>query len=213
MQTIAILNQKGGAGKSTLSECLAVAAVQSGLSAAILDLDPQGTVAAWARRRKDEEPAVAAVTEADCRAKWELLAEAGADLCVIDTPARLQGSVLDAADLADLVVVPSKPTIKDVERIAASLRLAGTRKDVPALVVLNQLRPHGGRLDAAKEALGPGIRVCPDGLGFRVAYEDSDIEGRTPTETQPSGKAAEEIRAVWRYIQTMLDDASLKEAS
>ena len=67
MFTIAIVNQKGGSGKSTLAECLAVAADLDGKASAILDLDPQGTVYSWSKRRKDANPPVLSVTAANYR--------------------------------------------------------------------------------------------------------------------------------------------------
>ena len=56
MKTIAIISQKGGAGKTTLSVHLATAAALAGHNAAIIDLDPQGTAASWGDRAKPKRP-------------------------------------------------------------------------------------------------------------------------------------------------------------
>lgn len=205
MFTIAIVNQKGGSGKSTLAEGLAVAAMQDGQGAAILDLDPQGTVYAWSKRREDENPPVLSVTAANYRDQWAALKDAGADLVIIDTPARLQDTVLNAADLADLIIVPAKATIKDIERVEDSIRLACMNTAKPAFVVFNQVRPQKARSEDAEAAIkAQRFPVCPVRVGHRVAFEDSDMSGQTPLETEPHGKAAEEIRALYKYVRKIM---------
>lgn len=205
MFTIAVVNQKGGSGKSTLAECLAVAATEDGKGAAILDLDPQGTVYAWSKRREDENPPVMSVTAANYRDQWQALKDAGAELVIIDTPARLQDTVLNAADIADLVIVPAKATIKDIERVEDSIKLACMNTAKPTFVVFNQVRPQKSRSEDAEAAIkAQRFPVCPVRIGFRVAFEDSDMTGQTPLETEPKGKAAEEIRQLYRYVQKIL---------
>lgn len=214
MHTIAILNQKGGSGKSTIAECLAVAAYQDGKAAAILDMDPQGTVYAWSKRREDENPPVRAVTTANFRDEWELLEQAGADLVIIDTPARLNDWAMQAAEIADLVIVPSKATIKDLERVEASIKLACASRTVPTFVVLNQVRAQGDRAEQAEALIkSKAFPVCPARLGFRVAFEDSDTLGETPQESEPGGKAAEEIQMVYRYTNKLLHEITSKEVN
>jgi len=204
MFTIAIVNQKGGSGKSTIAECLAVAATLDGVPAAILDLDPQGTAYAWSKRREAENPPVLSVTAANYRDQWAALREAGADLVILDTPARLQDTVLGAASIADLILIPAKTTVKDLERIESSVDLATMTKRKPVLVVFNQVRPGASRPIAAKRALkGMDLTVCPEQLGFRVAFEDADLSGETPLETDPSGKAALEIRRLWKFVRKL----------
>jgi chromosome partitioning protein len=58
MQTIGVVSQKGGAGKTTLSVHLAVAAQQEGYRVAIIDLDPQATARKWGYKRQEAEPEV-----------------------------------------------------------------------------------------------------------------------------------------------------------
>lgn len=206
MFTIAIVNQKGGSGKSTLAECLAVAADLDGKASAILDLDPQGTVYSWSKRRKDANPPVLSVTAANYRDEWQRLKDAGAELVIIDTPARLQDTVLNAADLADLVIVPAKATIKDLERVEDSIKLACMNSAKPVIVVFNQVRPQKARSEDAEQAIkAQRYPVCPVRIGLRVAFEDSDMTGQTPLETEPDGKAAHEIRQLYRYVSSLLD--------
>lgn len=205
MKTIAIVNQKGGSGKSTLAECICVAAHLDGKPSAILDLDPQGTAYAWGRRREDGNPPVLSVTPANYRDEWQRLKDAGAEFVVIDTPARLQDTVLSAAGIADLIIVPAKPTINDIERVEASIKLACTEEAKPAFVVFNQVRPQQARAEQAEQAIAKQrFPVCPVRIGYRVEFEDAAVTGQTPQETQPKGKAAEEIGQLYRYVFKLL---------
>ena len=78
-------------------------------------------------------PPVIPVTLANYRDEWQRLADAGADLVLIDTPARLDSWAMQAAELSDLAIVPSKPTVKDLERVEASIRLASMPRPAPDL--------------------------------------------------------------------------------
>lgn len=214
MFTIAIVNQKGGSGKSTMAECLAVAAELEGTASAILDLDPQGTVYSWSKRREAANPPVLSVTAASYKDEWQRLKDAGAELVIIDTPARLQDVVLSAADLADLIIVPAKATIKDLERVEDSIKLACMNSAKPAFVVFNQVRPQKGRSEDAEQAIkAQRYPVCPVRIGLRVAFEDSDMTGQTPQETEPSGKAANEIRLFYKYVSRLLAQIKSEEVN
>ena len=201
MKTISVLAQKGGSGKTTLAECLAVAAELDGKSAAILDMDPQGTAKSWKNRRGGEDPAVISITMATVLEELERIEAAGADYVFIDTPARLSDWAMEAAKVSDLVIVPSRATVKDLERVEASIKLATVYGERPVFVVLTQIRSRGDRDVQAEEFIRAMKHlVCPIRIGDRVAYEDSDTLGRTPLETERRGKAAEEIREVYKYI-------------
>ena len=214
MKTIAVLAQKGGPGKTTLSECLAVATELDGKSAAILDMDPQGTAKSWKRRRGEDDPAVIPVTMATLTEEIDRVRAAGADFLFVDTPARLSDWAMEAARVADLVIVPSRPAIKDVERIEASIKLATVYDPRPVFVVLTQTRPRGDREKEAEEFVRQkDFPICPVRIGWRVAYDDADTMGRTPLETDPNGKAAEEIRKLYRYTVKMINHGTIKEVN
>ena len=200
MFTIAMVNQKGGSGKSTLAECLAVAAYLDDKAAAILDMDPQGSAYKWARRRQESNPPVESVTPANYSDQWERLKEAGADLIIFDTPARLSDHTTGPVELADLVIIPTKTTVKDLERVKASYELVTKISDTPTFILVNQARPQGDRADQSVEFLNSmGFTVCPHSFGYRVAYEDADTTGQTPQETDARSKASDEIKMVYQY--------------
>jgi len=211
MKTISLLAQKGGSGKTTLAECLAVAAVLNGKPAAILDMDPQGTAKSWKQRRGDGDPAVIPVTMASLTDELDRIRKAGAAYAFIDTPARLSDWAMEAAKVSDLVIVPSRATVKDLERVEASIKLATVYGVRPVFVVLTQVRPRGDRDIQAEEFIrAKKFPVCPARIGDRVAYQDSDTIGLTPSESEPAGKAAQEIELVYRYTDKLLNQLTNK---
>ena len=206
MITISLVNQKGGSGKSTLAECLAVASYLDGKATAIIDLDPQGSAYRWYKRRQAEDPVVLSATPANCEDEWQRLKEAGAELIIFDTPARLNEQTGKAIELSDLVVIPSKATLKDLERVGASYDMVLKTSETKTLVVLNQVRAQGDRSEQAIEYLkSKEFAVCPYSLGQRVAYEDADTSGQSPQETEPKGKAAEEVKNVYKFINSLVN--------
>jgi chromosome partitioning protein len=221
MFTITLLNQKGGGGKSTICQALAVAAHLDGHSVAILDIDPQGSTYSWGKRRAsyaseqgdmDPDPIVLSVTIANLQDEWHRLKSAGADFVFIDTPARLNAEAGDAAKLADLVLVPSKATIKDLERVIPSIKLANVEGVKPTCVVLNAVRPQAARGDEAEEFIkSQKFPVCPARVGNLVAFEDADALGLTPQEMEPNGRAAEDIRKVYKYTSGLVEQSTRRK--
>ena len=101
MNIVSIVGQKGGTGKTTLAQCLAVAASQDGLSVLILDLDPQANTANWYDRRQNKEsPLVATAPPGRLTQAVEAARSSGLDLVLIDTPGKLEGAALAAVEIA-----------------------------------------------------------------------------------------------------------------
>ena len=101
MKIISVLSQKGGAGKTTLVVHLAVAASLDGKSTAVIDLDAQANAAEWGDSRDLDEPAVTSAQATRLPKILEAARGAGADLVIIDTPARSESTALAAAKCAD----------------------------------------------------------------------------------------------------------------
>lgn len=206
MKTIALIAQKGGTGKTTLALSLAVAAQQAGKVAVIIDLDPQATACNWGDRRKLDAPIIVDAQPARLAKALEKAAEGGVDLAIIDTPARSEQSALAAAKLSDLVIIPCRPQIYDMETIPNSREIVSLAGNPPVLVILNAVPPRAARQQEAVEAIkGLGLPVSPCMLGSRAAFGDSAAMGRSVLEYDPSGKAAQEIRDVYKYIIRLLE--------
>lgn len=203
MKTIAILSQKGGTGKTTLSLHLAVAAHQAGQAAVVIDLDPQASATGWKDSRKTEEPVVIAIPAARLPQALATAAQAGADMALIDTAPHSGEVALAAAEAADLVLIPCRPGILDLRAIGTTARivkLAGK----PAFVVLNTIPPRASNVlaDARAAVAVHGLDVAPVAIQQRAAYAHALTAGQTAQEYEQDGKAAEEITALYAWLCT-----------
>ena len=202
MQTVAFIAQKGGTGKTSLALALAVCAGDAGQITVILDIDPQATACNWHDRRRHAAPVVSDVQPARLRHTCATAAAQGVDLAVIDTPARSEAAALEAARVADLVVIPCRPQIYDVETIPATQQILALAGNPSAVVILNAVPSRGQRrVEQARIAIARfGLPVCPSIVGHRAAVGDAAALGLTATEFQPSGLAADEACQVARWI-------------
>jgi chromosome partitioning protein len=205
VKTIAIVSQKGGAGKTTLALHIATAAGQAGFSAAMLDMDPQGTAEAWGAWRKDEPPEVIGAKASTLERTLEKAGAAGAALVVIDTPPLAQAEARAAAQIADLILIPCRPRAFDLHAIRTTANLM---LDVhkPAFVVFNAGPPRGtaSYAEASEVAAMIGLQVAPVHLTERAAFHVATRDGRAAQEIEPDGKAAAEVDALWRWLQGQL---------
>jgi chromosome partitioning protein len=205
MQTIALVAQKGGTGKTTLALSLAVAAVQRGRSVAVVDLDPQASAANWADRRVLDVPAVVSAHVPRLQNVIDTARQNGVDLILIDTPGKSEQAALAAAKVADLVLIPCRPQIHDIETLTATKEIIDLAGGRPAFVVLNAVPPQGRRHEEAQAAIQDmGLTVCPAILVQRAAFGDAPNAGQSASEYEPGGKAAQEIGQVYEFISKLL---------
>ena len=209
MRTIAVAGAKGGVGKTTLAVHLAVAAVQQGRDVVLVDADPQLSAVRWSERRSSSEPVVLGRAVSQLAAEMERIAGFGADVAIFDTPPRAwvgaDNAALVAAKLADVVLVPCRPSILDIESTAVSVQRLQAATAAPVVVVLNGCAHRGREADEAAEALGGlGAQVCPARIGQRVAFARSLLDGRAAQEVEPGGKAADDVLRVHTFcLRTM----------
>ncbi len=204
MKTVAIISQKGGAGKTTLAVHLAVAAEQRGLQTAVFDLDPQASAASWADKRQQPRPAVVSAQAARLPNLLEQAAQQRAHFVLIDSAPNADAASLAAARAADLILIPCRPAAFDLNAIGTTLGLAAVAKK-PAFVLLNAVPPQGKLGQEAATALkGAGVQVATPMLHQLVAFSHAVNDGRTAQEYDPKGKAAAEVRALFRWVSDHL---------
>ena len=220
MHVLALVTQKGGSGKSTLAVALAVAAMRDGERVALIEADVQGTVSRWQERRDNPYPRVERVAEpADIDAIMARLAAEGIWLAIIDTAATNNALALRAIAMADLCLIPARPSPADIEAAIPTL-LAIRRQKRRFAFVLNQTPPRGVRLSEAATSLNAlGVLALPF-IGQRNDHQDALGTGLAVTEYARGGKAAEEVHALWSWVAKKLAEeafghgqAAIKKAS
>jgi chromosome partitioning protein len=200
MPTIAIISQKGGAGKTTLALHLAAAAQDAGRVALIIDTDPQATASQWASWREDAPPEVIDSPPPRLAAKIEQARGQGAEFIVIDTPPHADSAARAAVEVADLVLIPCRPSAFDLSAIQTTAKLVQLLRK-PAYVVFSAGSPNAPRVyqEAGELVDSYGTPPCPIQIPDRAAYRHASAEGRTVMEFEPAGKAADDIRQLYTW--------------
>ncbi len=205
MRVLALASQKGGSGKTTLSGHLAVQAQLDGAGPVVLiDIDPQGSLADWWNEREAEMPAFAQTTVARLVSDLETLRQKGFKLAVIDTPPAITVAIQSVLSVAELVVIPTRPSPHDLRAAGATVDLC-ERAGKPLIFVVNAATPRAKITYEAAVALSQHGTVAPVTLHHRTDYAASMIDGRTVMEVDPKSKSAEEIRELWRYVSDRLE--------
>jgi chromosome partitioning protein len=200
MKTLAIISRKGGAGKTTIAVHLAVAAESHSIATAIFDLDPQASAALWSDHRGEPIPAVVPAQAPRLPSLLTQARQNEADLVLIDTAPHADSIASDAAEQADAILIPCRPSSFDLDAIGASVRLA-RNAGKPAYVVINAAPVQGMETAEAIAAItAAGVAICPVVLHHRKPYASRIHEGRTAQEIEPKGKAAAEIEALWLWL-------------
>jgi chromosome partitioning protein len=200
MKIVVLLSQKGGTGKSTIATHLAVCAARQGKAVALFDIDPQASAAKWSDRRAAEGPPVVRAGAAQLPHLVQQARQQGADIILIDTAGHADASTLHALQLADLVLIPCRPSAADLDAIEDTIALAQRAQRGKAAAVINAAPMRGHLAEDARAAISERIPVAPVILGHRSAYANAWIDGRSVEEYDPTGKAADEIRALYQWM-------------
>lgn len=214
-KTVAIAQQKGGAGKTTIAIQLAVAWAHQGFKVALLDVDPQGSLAAWYGVRTmagtDERLSASEVQG------WKLSNEIDRlkndyDLLVVDTPPHAETDARVAVRAAALILVPVQPSPMDLWATRPTLDMAKREKS-EALLVLNRLPARGRLVDVIRAKITElELPTATATLGNRSAFASSMMDGKGVVETHPKSTAAHEIRALAAEIAGILKIKAKKAA-
>jgi len=211
MHTIALIAQKGGVGKTTIAIHLATGFAAAGRATLILDLDPQASAAEWKDHREAEFPAVLSIQPSRLAKVMDEARNIGTEILILDTAPHSESTALEAARVADLILVPCQPTIMDLRAMSKTadlLKLVGK----PAYAVLNNV-PHKGTVVAeATETIKEtfGMQVAPMHFGDRVAYSRCMIAGQAAQEFEPAGKAANEVARAIKWASALLHLPTVK---
>jgi chromosome partitioning protein len=207
-RVIAIAQQKGGAGKTTLAAQLAVFWAEK-KSVALMDIDPQGSLSAWHAMREVVEKPLPSIHLSDVSG-WRVGTELDRlkndfDVVLIDCPPHTETETKNAMRAAGLVVIPVQPSPLDVWATAPTAEFA-EEQGASVRLVLNRVPPRANLVETVHRMLkDKKMKVAKNVLGNRVAYASSLMEGMGVTEHQPSSRAAVEIRALAKELEKLAD--------
>ncbi|MHA1599554.1 MAG: nucleotide-binding protein [Alphaproteobacteria bacterium] len=205
MKVIVIASRKGGSGKTTLAGHLAVQAERIGDGpVAVVDVDPQGSLADWWNKRVAPTPIFMQTTQADLAGNIGRLRDMGTKILVIDTPPALTSTVGDIIKLADLVVIPTRPSPHDLRSIGATAELV-EHLGKPLVFVLNGATPRARITNEAVTILSQHGLLAPVIVHQRVDFASSMIDGRTVMELPGESRSAAEIGKLWKYLASRVD--------
>ena len=203
-QIVVLASQKGGSGKTTLSGHLAVQAEQSGAGpVALIDTDPQGSLAKWWNARDCETPAFAQISVPDLQKDIAALRDAGFRLIVIDTPPAITSAIAEVIMYADLVILPTRPSPHDLRAVGPTVDIVEYQRK-PLVFVINAATARARITGETAVALSQHGTVAPITLHQRVDFAASMIDGRTVGEVNPNSRSAKEIAGLWNYLADRL---------
>jgi chromosome partitioning protein len=204
VRIVVFASQKGGSGKTTLSGHIAVEAERAGDGpVALIDTDPQGSLAKWWNARAASTPAFAQASLDDLDACLDHLKSLGFRLIVIDTPPAVTQTISHVVARSDLVVVPTRPSPHDLRAVGPTADIAESLGKQLVFVV-NSATARARITSETAVALSQHGMVAPVTLHHRVDFAASMIDGRTVGDIRPDSKSAKEVATLWLYIRDRL---------
>ena len=219
MKTLAIVSQKGGSGKTTVSVHLAACAAKEGKVVVLLDIDPQGSSFSWfSTRAESGEMAALKINSRDLASILNDLANPNEDegqiqpdLVIIDTAPHSNECAAAAIELADFVLVPCKPSRFDLEAVVKTMNIIELTKPTPShAILINKAPPVGKLAEEARAVLeAENYPVLSTVLGRRVSFDYAVTDSRSVDEYEPNGKAAKEIEQLYQELNDIWQDSSI----
>ncbi|MGD0187908.1 MAG: AAA family ATPase [Roseiarcus sp.] len=212
MHVISFVTQKGGSGKSTTAASVAVAAFEQGRRVFVLELDRQGTLSDWNESREAETgPEFERIDATALDKAISTLKDAAYDLVVIDTPGIDSPAANAAMRVADLCLIPCRPTATDLKGCLPTVRSL-IRLEKTFAFVLTQCPSRSPRVDETRAGLVALGLIADPPIVSRTDHQDGMAAGMGVTEYNSDGAAAAEIRQLWTWIENKLEPKGKRNA-
>ena len=208
MHVIAVLNQKGGSGKTTIATHLARALQLDGDGVLLVDSDPQGSARDWAAVREDQPVTVVGIDRPTIERDLKHIARK--DFVVIDGAPQAADLAVSAMKAANFVLIPVQPSPYDIWATAELVDLVKQRIELTdgrlqaAFVVSRAIKGTKIGAEVAEALAGYDLPVLESRITQRVSYPGTAASGTTVLDTDPDGDAAVEVRALSAELKQKL---------
>jgi len=208
MRVVTFACQKGAAGKTTLVGHVGVQAELAGAGPVVLvDTDQQGALAEWWNSRQPDRPAFAHTFIEQIERDIAQLRDMGFALCLIDSPSAISPAVERVVAVADLVVIPCRPSPHDLRAATKTIELVDNLQK-PRVFVLNGATAGDQLTVDAANLLAQAGTTSPVHIHNDPEFADSMFDGLTAMEVAPDSLPAEEIGRFWTYLSGLLDECA-----
>ncbi len=205
MHVLAFASQKGGSGKTTLAGHIAVQAERAGAGpVALIDTDPQASLADWWNERAADTPHFAQTVITQINDDLDKMRAAGIEMVVIDTPPAITSMIKTVVQVADLIAIPTRPSPHDLRAAGATVDLV-EECGKPLVFVVNAATPRARITAEAAIALSQHGTVAPVTIHQRTEFASAMIDGRTVMELGAKARSAEEVEQLWDYLSGRLN--------
>jgi chromosome partitioning protein len=208
MKTIAILNQKGGAGKTTIATHLARAYQLQGKDVLLIDSDPQGSARDWAAVKDDQPVTVIGIDRPTIERDLKNIAK-GRDIVVIDGAPQAADLAVSAIKAADVIIIPVQPSPYDIWATADLVDLVKSRIEITdgklkaAFVISRAIKGTKLGQEIEDALAGYGLPVLKTRITQRVIYPTSAAAGSTVMDIEQASEAAKEIESLANEINQL----------
>ena len=206
---VAVLNQKGGAGKTTLSTNLARALQLAGDKVLLVDSDPQGSARDWNAAGNGDLLPVIGLDRATLAKDIQAIQD-NQDWLIIDGAPQIAELAIAAIKCADIILIPVQPSPYDVWACEDLVEIIKTRQEITngkpkAAFVLSRVIKNTQLSKEIGDALeGYGLPVFKHFTSQRVIYPKTAVTGSTVLDADTAGEAAAEIRAIAQELKEFL---------
>jgi chromosome partitioning protein len=204
MRVWAALSQKGGSGKSTIMLHLAIAATAANRIASVIDLDPQKSAEKWGilreRKTKTDDPIIVHGLPSQLDSMLDKARETGHELVLIDTPPTIDRTTILVAAKADLIIVPTRTSVLDLQALDDTLTILKATQGVNRIVVvINAAGPDAKAREAIKKLVRKqhGIPLLGAALEEHLEFRTSLGSGRGVTEAAAQSPAGKELKKLY----------------